>query len=54
MAHDSLPLRKSDMFFVATVVMCSLALPTTTSAVMAASGAVLVWIRFCVYGGRDH
>jgi hypothetical protein len=54
MANDSLPLRKSDMFFLVVVVMCALTLPTTTSAVMAISGAVLLWIRFSVYGRRGQ
>jgi hypothetical protein len=54
MVNDSLPLRKSDMLFVVMVVMCAVTSPTTTQAVMAISGAVLLWIRFCVYGGRDQ
>ena len=49
-----LPFRQSDMFFVVGVVMFAVTLPTITSAVMAISSAVLLWIRFCVYGGRDQ
>jgi hypothetical protein len=53
MINDSLPFRKSDMFFVVAVVMFALTLPTTTARGMAVSSAVLLWIRFCVYGSRD-
>jgi hypothetical protein len=54
MANDSLPLRKSDMFFVMVVVMLALSLPTKTTTLMAVGGGVLLWIRFRVYGGRDQ
>jgi hypothetical protein len=54
MANESLPLRKGDMLFVVAVVMLALTLPTTTATVMAIAGAVLLWIRFYVYGGRDQ
>ena len=53
MANDSLPLRKGDMFFVVVVVTLALTLPTTTARFMVIGSAVLLWIRFRVYGGRD-
>ena len=54
MANDSLPLRKGDMIFVVAVVMLALTLPTTTAKAVVASGAILLWIRFRVYGGRSR
>ena len=54
MANDSLPLRKGDMFFVVVVVMLALTLPTTTARALVAGSAVLLWIRFRVYGDRSR
>ena len=55
MANESLPLRKGDMLFVVAVVMLALTLPTTTAKALIASGAaVLLWIRFRVYGGSSR
>lgn len=41
------------MFFVVVVVMLALTLPTATATVMVVGSAVLLWIRFRVYGSRD-
>ncbi len=54
MANDSLPLRKGDMFFVVVVVMLALTLPTTTARALVAGSAILLWIRFRVYGGGSR
>ena len=54
MANDSLPLRKGDMLFVVAVVMLALTLPTATAKLVVVGGAVLLWIRFRVYGGRGR
>ena len=53
MTPESWPLRKTDMLFVVAVVMLVFALPST-AAMLLAGGALLVWIRFRVYGGRDR
>jgi hypothetical protein len=53
MPHEPWPLRKSDMLFVLVVVVFALALPVPAAAVLTV-GAVLTWIRFRVFGGRDQ
>jgi hypothetical protein len=54
MTNDSLPLRKGDMLFVVAVVMLALALPTTAATAMVAGVAIMLWIRFRIYGGRNR
>jgi hypothetical protein len=54
MTNDSLPLRKGDMLFVVAVVMLALALPTTAASAMVAGVAIMLWIRFRIYGGRNR
>jgi hypothetical protein len=54
MANESLPLRKGDMLFVVAVVMLAVTLPTATAKVLVVGSAVLLWIRFRVYGGHSR
>jgi hypothetical protein len=54
MQGESWPLRKGDMLFVVAVVMLAFALPSRAATAVLVAGAVLVWIRFRVYGSRDQ
>jgi hypothetical protein len=42
------------MVFVVAVVMLAFALPSTAATAVLVAGAILVWIRFRVYGSRDQ
>jgi hypothetical protein len=54
MQRESWPLRKGDMLFVVAAVMLAFALPSRAATAALVAGAALAWIRFRVYGSRDH